>query len=138
MIIYRALMGVFCLVGSTMTAAATCSGFSNPAASAGLESIKALISQGRFTDAFVEFEVPHEAKRRLAEGLEPIVADDTMGCITIKRSRQNPRFIPVVCKTEGPQTVLYWTISGEVDGLTIRMINFSYSDDFNEIRGLIY
>lgn len=40
--------------------------------------------------------------------------------------------------TVGESGALYWTVSGIVDGLAFRMISFTYTDEFEDIRELIY
>ncbi|WP_299779583.1 hypothetical protein [uncultured Roseobacter sp.] len=133
-----AVLWGLCLTGSTMAAGGACSGFANPQGSAGLERVKGLISEGRFAEAFERFDVSEDAKRRLAEGLEAVVSEEALECITIKRSRQNPDFISEVFMTVGESGALYWTVSGIVDGLAFRMISFTYTDEFEDIRELIY
>ncbi|WP_300060305.1 hypothetical protein [uncultured Roseobacter sp.] len=131
----RAGAATLCLAAS---AAADYSGFSDPAPSAGLERVKDLVSQGRFDQAFEDFEIADSAKRQLAEGLQAILPETDMKCVTIKRARQNPEFISEIFMTEHDGRIVYWTVSGEVQGSSFRMINFHYTDKFREIKELLY
>ena len=75
-------VGLLCSVSAGPLAAA-CSGISDPPASAGLERVKTLISEGRFEAAFERFEISDEAKKRLAEGLEAVLPESTMSSETL-------------------------------------------------------
>ncbi|MCV3270314.1 hypothetical protein [Roseobacter sinensis] len=130
-----AALASLCLAAS---AGAECSGFSDPPPSAGLERVKELVSEGRFDQAFEDFEIADAAKKQLADGLKAILPEEDMKCVTIKRARQNPEFISEIFMTEHDGRIVYWTVSGEAQGSSFRMINFHYTDKFREIKELLY
>ncbi len=120
------------------SASAKCTPIKVPEPARGLEQFKDYIVEGKYKLAMLDFEVSDTAKQQLAGGLEALAPDGFTGCTTIKRARQSDHFISEVFMTEGDGAVLYWTISGQIIGSSFRMINFTYNDKFEEIRGLIY
>ncbi|WP_299966340.1 hypothetical protein [uncultured Roseobacter sp.] len=130
--------GIFGLALWSGAVAAACSGFDDPPASVGLEAVKEHIRTGDFATAFEGFEISDASKQQLAEGLEAVLPGDDMTCITIRRIRQNAGFISELFTTDDGQRILYWTVSREVRGDSFRMINFNYTDDFNDIKELLY
>ncbi len=103
-----------------------------------LERFKTLVSEGEFGTALLPFEIPQSAKTQLAGSLEAVAPDGFEDCTTIKRVRQSDHFISELFMTEVDGAVLYWAISGQIRGDRFRMINFNYSDKFDEFRELIY
>lgn len=120
------------------SASAKCTAINVPEPVRDLEEFKASVVNGDYNVAMLNFEISDAAKQQIAGGLEAIAPDGFKECTTIKRVRQSDYFISEVFMTEFDGTILYWTISGQTDGSSFRMINFTYHDEFEKIRGLIH
>ncbi|WP_157598835.1 hypothetical protein [Tateyamaria omphalii] len=125
-------------ISVTSAAWASCSPIDDPEALADLERFKTLVTDGEFGTAMLPFEISQSAKTQLVGGLEAVAPNGFEDCTTIKRVRQSDHFISEIFMTEADGKVLYWAISGQIRRGSFRMINFNYSDRFEDFRELMY
>lgn len=117
---------------------AACAAIEAPAPNDGLERMKSSLEAGQLTRALATSELTREAINGLVGQLEPYLTEGAKNCMTLHRSRAGAHWINEVVLFETEELILYFMISGEVRSNAFRLINLSFTSEFDDVRGLIY